>query len=233
MVKHADETQFPTHSNGSIKIDFLLCTPNLVPFVTKVGYIRFHEAFDSDHRAIYCDISNTLLESPSNAQVPLRRIVGTTSTNAEGQNYIRHIDAKFIRHNIYSKLDAMWLTLDSLGPNVSSHNIDQLMLSLNKMDTIITNTMLHAEKTQCKRRPSTMYSKTLNQSNLQVQYWNVLSKINRQRLTTRDRLLFIEQQFTELSRQVIAANILTPAAAFRHALAEYNSLKRLHFSIKG
>jgi hypothetical protein len=65
-----------------------------------------------------------------------------------------------------------------------------------------------------------------------VQYWNVLSKIQRQRLSTRDRLLFIQSQFTDISAAVIAANALSPQAAFRHALAEYNSLKKHHHSLR-
>jgi hypothetical protein len=232
MSKHQDEEQFPTHANGSVKIDFLLRTPNLLPFVTKVGYVRFHEAFDSDHRAIYCDISNSLLGPSRTVQSPLRRIVGTSSTNAEGEQYIRHINTNFQRHNIYNKLDHIQQSLDELGPYVLPQHIDTFMLSLNKMDLIITNTMIHAEKTQCKRRPITMYSKTLDQANLRAQYWNVLSKIQRQRLTTRDRLLFIQSQLTVISKAVIEANTLTPQAAFRHALAEYNSLKKHHFSLR-
>jgi hypothetical protein len=46
MAKHADQTQFSTHENGSVKIDFLLCSPNLLPYVDKVGYI--HRAISND-----------------------------------------------------------------------------------------------------------------------------------------------------------------------------------------
>jgi hypothetical protein len=55
--RHGDTSQFPTHEHGSVKIDFLLGSKNVMEYVEKVGYIRFHEAFDSDHRAVFCDLS--------------------------------------------------------------------------------------------------------------------------------------------------------------------------------
>jgi hypothetical protein len=216
MAKHADEQQFPTHELGSVKIDFLLCSPNLLPYVNKVGYIRFHEAFDSDHRAIYCDISTDLIGIARDPPPPLIRMVGTTSTNAEGENFIRHLHYHLQRHKIYSKLETMYLQVTAEDTNLTDSQINEIMISLNKMDTIIADAMLHSEKTQCKRRPTTMYSNALNQANLRVQYWNVLAKITRQRITTSDRLLFIEAQFTPESHNIIAANTEDPRSAYRY-----------------
>jgi hypothetical protein len=49
---HKDTTQFPTQARGSKIIDYMLATKNIIPFITKMGYVTFNDAFDSDHRAI-------------------------------------------------------------------------------------------------------------------------------------------------------------------------------------
>jgi hypothetical protein len=54
--KHADYQEFPPHENGSKKIDFMFCTRNLTKYIQKIGYMHYEEGFESDHRAIFCDI---------------------------------------------------------------------------------------------------------------------------------------------------------------------------------
>jgi hypothetical protein len=49
---HQDYSQFPTQQRGSKKIDFMLCTRNLIPYISKCGYVQFNDGFDSDHRGI-------------------------------------------------------------------------------------------------------------------------------------------------------------------------------------
>jgi hypothetical protein len=54
--------------------------------------MKFHECFDSDHRGIFCDLSKEILNIkevlPNLDRV---RIVGSNSTNKEGEKYIRYI----------------------------------------------------------------------------------------------------------------------------------------------
>jgi hypothetical protein len=57
-----DDLEFPSHVNGSQTIDYMLCTPNFVEYVWKMGYIPFYECFDTDHCAIYCDIDNDIIK---------------------------------------------------------------------------------------------------------------------------------------------------------------------------
>jgi hypothetical protein len=76
---HGETPDFPTHINGSKCIDFILCTYNVLPFITKCGYVRFHEALDSDHRAIFCDISNNIFKTHIPDKVEQIRMVGSNS----------------------------------------------------------------------------------------------------------------------------------------------------------
>jgi hypothetical protein len=41
-----EDDAFPTHINGSKRIDYILCSPNILQHVEKVGYITFHNALD-------------------------------------------------------------------------------------------------------------------------------------------------------------------------------------------
>jgi exonuclease III len=63
--KHQDATEFATHIKGSKRIDFIFCTENIVPFIDRVGYVPFHRALDTDHRACFCDISPSILSPVS------------------------------------------------------------------------------------------------------------------------------------------------------------------------
>jgi hypothetical protein len=101
---HDDNEQFSTHQNGSKKIDYLLCTRNVLNHVKRVGYLKYNEGIDSDHRGLFCDISNTINDNIENI-TPMRKIrmVGSNSTNKEGEAYIRKLDEYYNYHRIYEK----------------------------------------------------------------------------------------------------------------------------------
>jgi exonuclease III len=58
---HSTTTEFATQARGSKRIDYMLGTRNIIPYITKIGYLPLNSGFDSDHRAIYADISPTIL----------------------------------------------------------------------------------------------------------------------------------------------------------------------------
>jgi exonuclease III len=76
---HDEDDVFPTHINGSKRIDYILCTPNVLQHVEKVGYITFHNALDSDHRAAFCDLHDTILDDKLDDQnfETYERLIGT------------------------------------------------------------------------------------------------------------------------------------------------------------
>jgi hypothetical protein len=63
---HHDHSEFPTQQNGSKRIDYMLCSQNLLQYIERIGYVRFNEALDSDHRAIFWDVSDDILENKCN-----------------------------------------------------------------------------------------------------------------------------------------------------------------------
>jgi hypothetical protein len=145
---HDDTTEFPTHINGSRTIDYMLVTRNILPYITKIGYIKFHECFDSDHRGIYCDISSKLFENgKSENRSTRKRLVGTNSTNYEGTQYIQQIYRHLVNNNIITKAE-------DLLKQVNGGAIDQQVAinQLDRLDKSITDIMLKSEVENCKKK---------------------------------------------------------------------------------
>jgi hypothetical protein len=93
---HEDETEFPTHKNGSRVIDYIFGSTNILQYINRTGYVQFNECFESDHRAVFCDLSKLLFEDNTpNDNVERKRLVGTNCTNKEGTNYINQIYKHF------------------------------------------------------------------------------------------------------------------------------------------
>jgi hypothetical protein len=114
---HNDMSDFPTHTNGSKKIDHILCSNNVIPFIEKCGVVKFHEALDSDHRAIFCDISEKLFNIKEELMIIKTRQIGTNSTNREGEKYINYINDQFKYHRIYEKVENLYTTTKINGGN--------------------------------------------------------------------------------------------------------------------
>eukprot|EP00957_Ditylum_brightwellii_P195403 14888137-Ditylum_brightwellii.AAC.2 len=46
-----------THAEGSKAIDFMLCSPNMLPMIKKCGMLWFYNGIYSDNRGLFCDIN--------------------------------------------------------------------------------------------------------------------------------------------------------------------------------
>jgi hypothetical protein len=135
---HNDNTDFPTHVNRSQTINFMLCTPNLVQHVWKMGYIPFYECFDLDHRGLFCDIDDSIFKDcQQNSNTINKRMVGSNSTNAEGEKYVRKLYAHLKPNNIIAKASKL---LESTIEN--TNNQVTAIKQLDKIDASVANAML-------------------------------------------------------------------------------------------
>lgn len=46
----------PTHVRGSTKIDHIMISPQVIPFVTSCGMTGFGSGYKSDHRALFVEL---------------------------------------------------------------------------------------------------------------------------------------------------------------------------------
>ena len=57
IMRHDTETEPNILSRGYVKIDFILCTRALLPFILRVDILSFGTIAFSDHRGLYIDIN--------------------------------------------------------------------------------------------------------------------------------------------------------------------------------
>jgi hypothetical protein len=218
--------EFGTHINGSKRIDFIICNEGMIPYIEQVQYLPFHQAIDSDHRACYCDISAELFKNNNTINLRKERLIGTNSTNAEGEKYVKHLDYLFKMHRIYDKINQ--LHIQSKDPE----NLEAVELQLNKLDTIITESMLLAEKKNCKKKQKALWSPELQQSNLTIQYWNILCKAEKQLINVTDRLSKILSKMSSSTAELISNNQLSHQSALKNALKQHNVLLENYKNIR-
>jgi hypothetical protein len=193
-----DFSQFPTQARGSKKIDYMLGTRNIIPYISRIGYVTFNDAFDSDHRAVFADISHSILEDPMNTANKRIRLVGTNSTNEEGERYMCHLYKYLVSEDIFNKVETLYKAACE-----RTMSADDTMTQLNKYDDIITTAMLKYEKCTCSMKDKAYWSPELEQSNLLIQFWNVLYKSICQQTDVSKRLNTICQLLNDAKKLLI------------------------------
>lgn len=172
---HLDYTNFPTYNNGSKTIDYILGSRNIIEYITKVGYLKFHECFDSDHRGMFCDLSNDICNQSNSTRNDTSnkiRLVGSNTSNKEGEAYIRYVYKYLLYHNIFQKTEVLKESV-----KYKTESSDSLIKKINTIDILITEVRLKSEKVNCRLKDNnTLWTPELLQSNLRIQYWNISLK---------------------------------------------------------
>jgi hypothetical protein len=156
------ECNIPTYARGTKKIDYILTSPSLLKYITNLGCLPFYMYSNSDHRGLFLDISEALIDEKVELKKPPKRNIGTNCSNYDIFKYKKHIDTQFKIHRIYDKIEL-------LKSAVLPHT--QLELSLNRLDTTITEIMLSAEKKSCQTFHNTNWSVELHISSIMCNYW--------------------------------------------------------------
>jgi hypothetical protein len=68
-----NDKESATLINNSQTIEFMVCTPNHVEHIWKMGYIPFYECYDSNHRGIYCNISNSVFKESKSKDITKKK----------------------------------------------------------------------------------------------------------------------------------------------------------------
>jgi hypothetical protein len=220
---HQDYTEFPTHQRGSKRIDYILCSRNIIPYVSQCGYVRFNDAFDSDHRAIFCDISHEIMTDITELRDKRKRIIGSNSTNKEGERYIRHLYRNLFNNGVFQKVE-------QILQDITNNNYEQedMIHQVNSLDSQITKLMLQAEDNTVCVKDMTLWSPILAQSNLIIQYWLITIKGARQKTNVRKRLSKIVEKMTEESKTHIRSTTSSVTRALRISIKNHNVLVKNH-----
>jgi hypothetical protein len=158
------ECELPTYIRGSRKIDYIFTSYSLLPYIKNVGCIPFYMYNNSDHRGMFIDIEEKLIDNKIELQKPNKRNIGTQSTGLDIYNYKKYIDEKFREHKIYAKSQQLQQLILYESKERAEHII-------NNLDKFITTTMLRAEKKCCRTRHETDWSVELHVTSLLCKYW--------------------------------------------------------------
>ena len=159
------ECNIPTYYRDSRKIDYIFTSRNLFPYVKRCGILPFYQYNQSDHRGMFIDISNLLIDNKVELQRPSKRYIGSKNPGIDIYNYKQYIHQQFVNHRIYDK-SANIFNLSHLDD--SKYDIET---QLNKLDKQITEIMLSSEQTFCKMKQDTEWSIELHQTSIMCNYW--------------------------------------------------------------
>jgi hypothetical protein len=213
---HKDYQQFPTHQNGSKTIDFAFCTNNVIPYIKQIGYIPFNEILDSDHRGIFFDLDISINHIPDNNYIPKQRLVGTNSTNQEGNNYVNHLHKHLVNNNIFNKIK--FILEHGIINNKDTTSIHN---QINQIDQLITKAKIQSEKSKCQKKGPSKWFPELLHCLYRIQYWNIIIKGTRQKINTYKRIKQIFKNMTEDSKQLITNCTKSPTRALRQEAKNY------------
>jgi hypothetical protein len=74
-----DPGQLATYTRGKKRIDYIMTSQALVPYVSRVGYLAFFESNHSNHRGLFLDITESILDTKVRLIQPMKRNIGTKS----------------------------------------------------------------------------------------------------------------------------------------------------------
>jgi hypothetical protein len=80
-----ESCNIPTYVRGSQRIDYIFTSQQLIPFINKVGYLGFYESNDSNHRGLFVDVNDSILDNKVKLKRSPRRSIGFSSPE---KNYL-------------------------------------------------------------------------------------------------------------------------------------------------
>lgn len=162
---NGNECNIPTYYRGSRKIDYIFTSSNLVPYITRCGILPFYHYIQTDHRGMFIDISNILIDNKVELQRPNKRYIGSKNPGIDIYNYKKYILQQFVNHGVYEKATKLF---NESRQDDEQPNIETL---LDKLDRQITEIMLSAEHKFCQIKHDTDWSIELHQASSMCNYW--------------------------------------------------------------
>ena len=149
-----------THTRGQRRIDFILVSPSVLPYITACGILPFYTV-PSDHRPLFLDIDLHALLKSTPASLSSRTPRGVQTSNPRSVLTFRSLFRAFLDN---TQFETRLLTLlDS--QDVSSND-------LNNLDQELTTCLLDIDR-KCQRHHNTPWSPELSHAKRVVYYWRL------------------------------------------------------------
>jgi hypothetical protein len=142
---------------------------------------------NSDHRGMFIDNEESLIDNKVELTKLDNRNIGTQSVNTDIYNYKKCIDEQFREHKIYEKTQ-------KLQQLISTEPKERVEHMVNKLDKLVTTTILRAEKKCCRPRHEHDWSVELHFTSLMCKYWIKIIKGYKNSIEVKNQANFIYMQ---------------------------------------
>lgn len=177
---HGVYPDFETFDLGSKRLDYIVGSSSLLPFVSRCGYLAFYHGISSDHRGLFIDFSLEMIDGLTRLEnTPTRYLHSSYQTDV--YKYKQFVHEAFESHNIYQKVQDIYLTL-SMPVNQEPAFIS----TLEQLDLLILQIQLKAEQKCCKHCTRYDWSDELFFTKQSLLYWHNQRKVITRRRDTKD-----------------------------------------------
>jgi hypothetical protein len=162
-----------TYQRGRRRLDYIMISRSLEPFVLRSGYLSYADCPHSDHRGIFVDFDAPRLFGSLQPILPHTMRALTTKHPAKVQSYLTALRQYFEQHNIEQRsqdafVEAAACTPDSWTPAQQAN--------YNSIDRDITRGMLHAEQKCGGITHKRKWSPAFENAGLACRYWGIRAR---------------------------------------------------------
>jgi hypothetical protein len=169
---HNDQTcQLETHNRSlnQRRIDFILCSTNVLPMIQFCGYLPFHDGLESDHQGSYIDLDiQNIMDNRSYIQ-PKRKI-GSNETSENIVKYQEEVYKQFLSNRSFDRAKELFITSNDNAVN------EIYKRRLNILDRQITEIVISVEQKYSTKRSYFQWSPIVKNYALYVRYWKLKCK---------------------------------------------------------
>jgi hypothetical protein len=187
----------PTYSRGRKRLDYMLTFQSLVQYISRVGYLAMYESNQSDHRGMFMDISETILDTKVILSRPTKRYIGSKRKQDTIYKYKQYIHKQFSTHRIYEWADEIKKETEQGTATAESTK------KLNILDQQLTEIVLAAERHQCLKQQETKWSIAIHHQAQLCRYWGTVVKGVRNKIDTHQQANDLFQQLSEEMQQEV------------------------------
>jgi hypothetical protein len=144
-----------------------MTSQNLLPYVKKPGYLAFYEANDSNHRGLFIDLHEAIIDNKVELKRPPKRHIGSKSKKEISYKYKQDIQNQCLKHKIYERAEDIGIqsAFSPLTPELNKKIIS--------LDEQMTEIVLAVEKSQVPREFKIDWSAVIHNQLLVCKFWAI------------------------------------------------------------
>lgn len=210
------ESEVPTYSRGTRRLDYMFANPGLLPAIKRSGIPSFDHVYTSDHRAVFVDLDLSLLGATEVSLVPPSMRSLHSNNTKHKSIYLDHLHSLLNEHRVFQRAQQ----LNVCSPN---HRL------VEQIDRDITRSMIASEK-RLKRTSPSPFSSKLAQACLKVTILKLQLKSLRQR---RSRAASIELLQSKLKSSLsLTSNVPAMKTLLKQSRKEVRQCRKQASSLR-